>query len=113
MKIVSRTELLKLPIGIVYSYYRYHGFEGLYEKGRSLSNDWIYADMLDNVGGSDERSDIIFAAEEGAEFHMDLECGSRDGAFNDGDMFAIYDKRDIDSLVRHLEKLRDSYPSIE
>lgn len=114
MKIVNRKEFLSLPSGIIYSYYRAHGFDGLYEKGESLENDWYYADMIDNVdcNSSNERDSIIFAAEEGAHFRMDLDCGSRDGVFEDSDMFAVYDANDLDRIIKKLSAIAGSYPPI-
>jgi hypothetical protein len=113
MRIVNRNEFLKLPKGTVYSKYRSLGmFNGLYIKGDTWTNDWIYQDLLEEVecNNDSEFADIMLAAEDGAEFTFDLNCGSRDGAFDDSDMFAIYDLRDLTPLINKLMDAMEEYP---
>lgn len=117
MRIVNRKVFLSLPNGIVYSKYQPHGmFDGLYEKGDTWTNDWIYQDMLDSVDGSGSQEvfeTINDAEENGAQFVMDLDCGSRDGSFEENDMFAIYDKSDLKRLVERLSDTLNNYPVLE
>jgi hypothetical protein len=114
MRIVNRTDFLSLPSGIIYSKYQQLGIiEGLYEKGDTWSDDWIYQSLLDSVdcNDSDEFANIMFAAEEGSEFKMDLNCGERDGVFDDNDKFVVYDKKDLDKLVVRLIGSFNKYPT--
>lgn len=114
MRIVNRKEFLSLPVGIIYSTYQSHGmFSGLYGKGVSYPNDWVYQDALDSVdcNSSEERDHLIDAAEQGGEFKMYLNCGERDGCYDDTDMFAIYDKSDVGRLIQFLSHSYDRYPN--
>jgi hypothetical protein len=105
LKIVNRKDFMQMPNGIVYSKYKSLGMiDGLYQKVKSYENDWIYQDLLASVDANDDEefSDIMFAAEEGMEFSLDLECGERDGGFQDTDMFVLYGKADLDKLIIRL-----------
>lgn len=113
MKIVDRKQFLSLPEGIVYSKYQSLGMiSGLYQKHRSYSNDWVYQDFLAMVDSEDshEFTDIMFEAEKGGKFTIDLDCAERDGSFEDSDMFVIYDKMDITRLALKLAWTANIYP---
>lgn len=109
MKIVNRATFLALPPDTVYSKYKSVGIiDGLYQKGETWGNDWIYQDLLDEVDveSSAERVDLFQAAEGGKEFRMDFECTSRDGMFEDEQLFMVYDNYDLDKLACRLILLK-------
>ena len=112
MRIVNRQEFLQLPSGTVYSKYKSMGMiSGLYEKFQSSTNDWVYQDLISciDADSSAELFDLMDAAMNGKEFSLDLDCGERDGCYDESDMFAIYDKKDLDKLiVRLIEVLNRS-----
>ncbi|GFN32518.1 hypothetical protein [Paenibacillus xylaniclasticus] len=109
MRIVNRAEFLKLPSGILYSRYESLGtIRGLHSKLESLTNDWIYQDVVGDIDEDENEFDEIFAKAEkdsSYEFRMDLNCGRRDGMFDDDDKFAIYNEEDIRRLIDRLNKL--------
>lgn len=116
MKIVNRKQFLSLPDGIIYSQYESLGMiKGLYQKHKSYSNDWIYQDLLGNVDAEDsgEFADIMFNAEQGGKFTIDLDCVERDGGFEESNMFVIYDKEDLNKLVVHLSETLINYPEMK
>lgn len=106
MRIVNRKEFLSMPSGTVYSHYMPQVSEGLMIKGDTWTNDWLYQDLLFNVEGesSDEASDKLTDAEEnGTSFKLDLNCGSRDGMFDENQLFMVYEKSDIERLIEALK----------
>lgn len=106
MRIVKRKEFLSMPEGTVYSHYMPQVSEGLMIKGETWTNDWLYQDLLFNVEGntSDEASEKLQDAEEsGTSFKLDLNCGSRDGMFEEDQLFMVYEKSDIESLIEALK----------
>lgn len=107
MKIVDRKTFLALPSGTVYSHYKPQVSDGLMIKGETLTKfDWVYQDLLFNVEGesSEEASDKLTDAEEnGTSFNLDLNCASRDGMYDDDQLFMVYEKSDIESLIEELK----------
>lgn len=106
MRIVNRKEFISMPSGTVYSHYMPQVSEGLMIKGDTWTNDWLYQDLLFNVegGSSDEASDKLTDAEEnGTSFKLDLDCGSRDGMFDEDQLFMVYEKSDIERLIESLK----------
>lgn len=105
MRIVNRKEFLSMPSGTVYSHYVPQVADGLMVKYETLTNDWVYQDLLFNVAGetSEEASDTLTKAEEnGASFRLDLHCGSRDGMYDDNQLFMVYEKEDVKRLIKKL-----------
>jgi hypothetical protein len=114
--IVDRKTFLALPNGIVYSHYKSLGMiEGLCQKTETWTHDWIYQDLIDSVESKDsgEFVDIMFAAEKGGSFKMDLNCEERDGSFDELERFAIYNKEDLEQLVAELAEVLKNYPTGE
>lgn len=113
MKIVNRVAFLALPDNTVYSSYQSLGMiEGLYIKEKTLQDDWLYQDLIDSVEAedSDKFIDLMFAAEKGAHFTLDLECLDRDGSFEEAALFVIYDIEDLKKLVHALTQVLSTYP---
>ncbi|MBB6694363.1 hypothetical protein H7B90_23485 [Cohnella xylanilytica] len=116
MRIVNRKEFLHLPSGTVYSRFQPMMIEGLMVKGDSLSNDWTYSNLIEDVdaNSSEEFSNILLdAMDNGTSFSMDLECYGRDGSYDDSSMFAIYDRDDVERLVDRLQSILRSYQKEE
>lgn len=116
MKILNRKQFLALPSGVLYSEYRSSGMvEGLYQKGDSWSNDWLYVDLLGEVDSNDseEFHEAFERAENGEQFKLVYDCGRRDGAFEDETMFMVYDRQDIQELTNKLHAILAVYPSFE
>lgn len=109
MKIVNRQDFLQQPAGILYSMYEPIGMiEGLYEKGDSFLNDWIYVDLLSTVDG--ECLEKLYRDESITEIQIDLECAGRDGVYDASSMFVIYDGNEVDRLINRLVGIKRNYP---
>jgi len=115
MKIVDRKTFLAMPAGVVYSKYEPCCFGPLEIKGDSCGDiDFFSQQIADSVkcGGSDEFADILFdAAETGASFALDFEIEGRDGCFDAGQLFAVWESEDVSALVARLQKLMSNVES--
>lgn len=107
MRIISHKEFLKLPAGTVYMKYEPIIFGELLIKDDTLKRDWIYKDITCQVeySGSHNLVDIMFEASKNR-VSIDLDCdsGTRDGLFDPDQLFAVYEKKDIDRLRGALDE---------
>jgi len=112
MKILNRDQFLKMPPGTVYSKYEPVFFYDIEIKGDSIyfnggGNDFGCQHIKDAVdaGSSEDFADILLAAEEtGGSFKMDFDCQGRDGLFEDDQLFAVWEKEDVEALIKRLEE---------
>jgi hypothetical protein len=117
MKLVNRIEFLKLPNGILYSFYESLGdLQGLFMKIDSREHDWIYNDLTNNVDCNDsgEFADIMLDIEQNKResFKLDLDCGLRDGFFEDNQLFVVYELDDVEKLLTKISSIAANYPTI-
>jgi hypothetical protein len=108
MKIVNRKEFLQLPEHTLYSLYQPCGIvDGLHVKHGTLTNDWIYTDLLGDIeaGKEAEFHEVFDEAEKGKVFTLDYECGRRDGCFEEEQLFMVYGKSDVGRLIEKLRSL--------
>jgi len=111
MKIVNRDTFMHLAKGTIYSYYTPSIFEGLYIKTsepdelyhdstKKTLNDFVCVPLIDGfVKGSYDNN---VNHEEMDHFEFDLDCSTRDGMYEEDQLFAIYDENDILQLVSKL-----------
>jgi len=116
MKIVNRVEFLKLPAGTLFCKYTPNLFGDLEIKESNPEDDWSPDFLTTTISGSGlsvlgcdspDQCDYVLtrAAEKGTEFRIDYDCASRDGYFDEDQLFAVYDKEDIQMLVDRLNAL--------
>lgn len=111
MKIVNKKEFYTLPSGTLYSKFEPYAFYGLKIKGETIYHgdipaDYNYQEMIGNVDAlhSGEFIDILRDSEENrTSFDMDFNCIARDGLFEGEEMFAIYEKKDVEQMVDKLK----------
>ena len=115
MRIVNRKTFLSLPEGILFSkFYDCDSFGPLLIKNDTMKwneddvGDFGYQNIADEVelpAGS-ECSDCIFVFEDsiknGSSFNIDLCCGRRDGLFDADQLFAVWESKDLESLIETL-----------
>lgn len=105
MRIINLKEFLMMPKGTVYSKYSPHMFEGLMTKADNCNEiDFFYINLIGNLEcpGSDDYADKSRAAEGGARFNLDFDIESRDGMFDRGQLFAVYENDDLRGLIATL-----------
>lgn len=96
MRVVNRKTFLTLPPGTIYCKGVRWAFDGLCIKGDSLENDWIYLDPAwASAHDSGEATDLLEKSlETGASF-VGEDAYGRDGCFDDGDIFLIFEQREL------------------
>lgn len=114
MKLYTRQEFLKLPARTIYSRVDQGSADlcrGLYCKtsGPEYDIDWIEQDLISEPGFPNNIKDGWQAIEyqlnlrdSFQDFQTDLDCGGRDGMFEDSDVFVVWDKSDISKLIHYL-----------
>ena len=110
MKIVSKKELLKLPIGTVFVNANIESWNiepELMVLTGVMNNDFSYQLLNQNIEASNFEEQVeIFEnrLKDGADFDLDWECTMREGFFDDSMYYAVYSKEDVKSLIGELEK---------
>ena len=105
MKIINRKEFLEMPKGTVYSKFEPCIFGDICIKEESLENDWFYQDIVDaiDVNDSGEFGEVLCRAEKTREsIPMDFYCISRDGLFDNDQLFSVWEKKDVVALIERL-----------
>jgi len=105
MRIVDRKTFLALPEGTVFSKYEPCVFESLCIKGETWGNDFLvqYIDSALDVQNCGEFSEKLEASKEnGSSVSMDFDCMSRDGCFDDDQLFAVWERSDVEALITRL-----------
>jgi hypothetical protein len=108
MKIITRAEMLKMPVGTVYSRYEPCVFSELYVKADdagNYENDWLYDALIGAVktNSSEEFIEKCELMEKGESHDVDFESTGRDGLFDDEQLYAIYEKVDVEKLIARLQ----------
>lgn len=98
-----------MPSGTVYAkFIPNDSFGDLCVKYDTWSNDWIYQPLndFDNYDTSEERYALIDEMREKGTSHSLLyDSSSRDGFFDEDQLFAIWEKEDVIKLASLLTKL--------
>ena len=106
MRIVNLEEFEKLPSGTVYSKYEDCVFYGFMLKGETYEYDFTYADLIGNVecNDSDDYSIKCELMKKGASLPTEI-IYERDGLFIKEQLFAVYEREDIDRLIKALKEV--------
>ena len=108
MRIINRQEFLTLPEGTVFSEYEPCAFTGLFIKiGDCLLDDYFELPLVGNVKcrGSEGFIEILEQARKSGEgFDLDFDGGERNGCFEDEQLYAVYDRQDIQQLIERLKE---------
>jgi hypothetical protein len=106
MKIVNLKQFLELPDNVLYAKYEPCFFGPLEIKVESLENDFFSQAIADSVlaHDSEEFSNALESSLlNGTTVAMDFYSTSRDGCFEDAQLFAVYDKEDVFLLIERLK----------
>lgn len=111
MYIVDRDTFLQHPVNTVFSVFDPNVFGPLRIKGDSLiweeGNDFCYQEIADSVyciGSNDFHVKLNEAAEKGKQLRMDFDCWERDGCFEYEELYAVWDKQDVQQLIERLQE---------
>ena len=114
MKLLNRKEFLALPAGVIYAKYDPHIFGELSIKGDSLDHDWYHQDFIEvDARDSDELFEILeIALGSGRSFDLNFNTISRDGLYDGEQLFAVFEKEDVEGLMSRLQESLNDYPEI-
>lgn len=108
MRLVGFKEFMSLPEGTVFAKYSPCVFEGTCIKGDNCmeGQDFYYSDLSTGFHncGTDMMYDLALVMEASPEFRSPLFFSSqmRDGIFDEDQLFAIWDKSDITTMIARL-----------
>lgn len=102
---------MEMPSGVVWSYYKPCVFHGLYVKDSDSvlvdpSPDFSVSDLIGAVE-NDSSGDFMEKCERmerGESLPVDFEYSSREGMFDDKQLFAVYEREDVEKLIDRLTK---------
>ena len=100
-----------MPAGTVYCKYKPCYFGQLCVKGDSIPGDFYTGELTADVGllagnNSGEWLDLLDKYERtGESFDLDLEGEGRDGMYDEDQLFAVYERKDIEQLIARLQGL--------
>lgn len=107
MKIVDRKTFLSMPAGTLFSKYVPMCFGELCIKESTLGeNDFLVQHINDAIacGGSDEFASLLDDAERnGTSLAMDFDALGRDGCFDADQLFAVWERDDVEALIARLQ----------
>jgi hypothetical protein len=105
VKIVDRETFMALPENTLFSKWEPCFFGPLTIKGESWEHDFLTQEIADAVKCSDSGEFADFcedAARTGRSLELDLNSLGRDGCFDKDQMFAVWERKDVEALVERL-----------
>jgi len=107
MKIVNRKEFLAMPAWTLFAKYRQYSIGELEIKGDTrIGIDYDSAQISDSVDAEDTEGRIakLEACEAGASIDIDTNTYQRDALFDEDQLFAIYENKDIEKIIESLRE---------
>lgn len=108
MKIINREEFLKLHSGTLFSEYEPCSFYGLLIKYDSCGyNDYYENSLVGNVdsqSSEDLFNKLEVAEKEKTSLKLDFDICGRNGMYDDNQLYAVYEKDDIEGLINVLKQ---------
>jgi hypothetical protein len=110
MKILNRKQFLKTPRNTLWSYYEPCCFRELNIKtsnDKDWENDFVYYGLIAefNTKNSNEFVEICERMELGESVPQSFEETTREGMFEDEQLFLVYEKEDIKGLIKTLTEI--------
>lgn len=104
MRLVNRNIFLTLPEGTLYCKFKpNYWYDHLQVKGPSLTNDWYYTELIGDMGDSLSEVEATKDLQSGHSVSFLMrEYASRDGYYDEDELFCIYENHDIDDLIEQL-----------
>ncbi len=111
MKIVTFAEFIKLPSGTLFMDYEPCLFGEISIKEETLeSNNDFWRNDLTTDTDTDNPEEMYKVLEDsrenGASFKLDVEIMGRNAMYDDKQLFAVYEQKDLDDLISALQKCK-------
>lgn len=120
MKIINRKEFLQMPNSTLFmkASPEFGDFDMCFPAGElmikeeSLSNDFVYSDFVDIDCSHSDEFFYKIAAMRNEKLDIPVSCNetSRDGIFDDSELYIVFSKEDIKTMV---EKLMECYQAFD
>lgn len=108
MRIVDRKTFLAMPANTLFAKYEPCSFDALEIKGDSLPNDFLAQEIAGAIDckNSDEFVNFLESAEQDGNINipMNFNAQYRDGCFDDDQLFAVFEEKDVKALIERLQK---------
>lgn len=106
MKVLTRAEFMKMPEGTIFAKGKPWCFEDLSVKGQTLPSDFIYLSLVtvESDSADEWSSRLNEMLETGCSYPIDESGFTRDGCFDEGDLFLVYEKSDLLMLRSHIDE---------
>lgn len=110
MKILTREQFIKTPSGTLWSYYQPCLFRELAVKvtdNKDYANDFVYFSLIGEfqTENSDDYFEICKKMELGESIPASFEETTREGLFDDEQLFLVYEKSDVENMIKALQKI--------
>ena len=70
--------------------------------------DFVYQDLLEvDSNSTEEFIETMTKAKEGEKFRLDLDCEGRDVFFDEDQLYAVFDREDVEALIARLQNCLD------
>jgi hypothetical protein len=108
MKILQRKDFMDTPRGTLWSYYEPCIFRDLNVKTTDKSdyeNDFVYFGLIGefDVQDSSDYAEICTKMELGESIPASFEETTREGLFDDEQLFLVYEKEDVNNMIKVLQ----------
>ena len=101
MKVYNRNEFLQLPEGTIFCKGGIWVFENMCIKRQTYGNDFSYVDLcnIDSYDTEDWINRLENSLNKGISYPINKNT-SRDGSFNELDLFMVFEEEDLEFLVK-------------
>ena len=100
MRVINRKEFLQMRKNTIFATYEPCVFGRLCIKGESFEDDFLFTDFMETGLNFNIYSDLL---DNRKSVLIDLSSQSRDGIFEDEQMFVIFEDKDIEHLIDRLK----------
>lgn len=109
MKIINRAQFLAMPTGVVYQEFWPNNAGPIEIKHETSGNDWFRATIdgasaVEHTGSMDLADRLDEMKDKGASYAVDLRCLMRDGLFTEDQLFLVWERADVESLIERLQE---------
>jgi hypothetical protein len=109
MRIVDLQTFRELPVGTVYAKFKPNYFGDLCVKGDTWEHDFLTADLcccVESNGSEDLFDKLDRMVKEGVSLPLDFDYYGRDGMFEPDQLFAVYERADVEQFIFKLNECR-------
>jgi len=94
-----------MPKGTIFSKYEPCIFNGLMIKDATIEFDYFYQDLIGNIDAN-STGDFFDKCEaaKNKSVELDFNCTARDGLYEKNQLFAIYEKKDVENFIERLQE---------